>query len=118
MQLLFDEERHIKGPEKSRPAELEKDGYDDGTITWCNVLFRRVRLFKAEAVIERNRNERGGYQRLPLYILIEDRHDWLGEDPAFAVTSQRRRTYVTGSDSTRIRAAVAVADGYGGEVNR
>lgn len=118
LKLLFDEERYIKGAEQSRPADLEKDGWEEGTVTWCDALFRRVRLFKAEALIERNRNEKGGYQRLPLYILIEDRHDWLGADPSFATTSQRRRTYVTGRDSTRIRAAAAIAEAYGGEVNR
>jgi len=117
LQLLFDEERYITGEEQSRPAEEEKDGWEGGSVTWCDVTFRRVRLFKADAVIKRNRASRGGYQPLPLYIVIEDRYSWIGEDPQWPVESQRRRTYVTGSDSVRIRQAASIAEGYGGKVN-
>ncbi len=121
LQLLFDEERIISGPEQSRPAtEEEGAGEDEGegwNITWCDVSFRRVRLFKAEAVIKKNRDSRGGDQDLPLYVVIEDRYSWAGEDPRWPTESQRRRTYVTGPDSVRIRQAASIAESYGGKVN-
>ncbi len=118
LQLLFDEERMISGPEQSRPA-TEEDGMEgeDWNITWRDVSFLRVRLFKVEAVIKKNRDSRGNNQDLPLYIVIEDRYSWVGEDPQWPVESQRRRTYVTGPDSVRIRQAASIAESYGGKVN-
>ena len=121
LQLLFDEERIINGPEQSRQATEEEgneEGDKDWLITWCDTDFRRVRLFKAEAFVEKNRDSRGGKEELPLYIIIEDRYTWVGEDPRWPKESQKRRTYVTGSDSTRIRQAVGIAESYGGEVKR
>jgi len=120
LQLLFDEERIINGEEQSRQATEEEgnvDGDKDWLITWCDTDFRRVRLFKADAVIKRNRDSRGGFQNLPLYIVIEDRYKWVGEEPRWPKESQKRRTYVTGTDSTRIRQAVGIAESYGGKVN-
>ncbi len=117
LKLLFDEERYITGEEQSRPAEEEKDGWEGGSVTWCDAMFKRVRLFKADAVIKKNRDSKGGDQYLPLYVLIEDRFSWVGEDPRWPVESQRRRTYVTGPASVRIRQAAEIADGYGGAVN-
>lgn len=118
LQLLFDEERCIKGEEQSRPAVEETDGWAGGYITWCDADFRRVRLFKANAIINKNRDSRGGVQDLPLYLIIEDRCTWVGEDPRWPKESQRRSTYVTGTDSTRIRQAANLAESYGGKVNR
>ena len=119
LKLLFDEERLIMGEEQRRDA-TKADGAEDGgtgEITWCDTLFRRVRLFKAEALIDRNRVFPAEEELLPLYVLIEDRHDWVGEDPRLPVKRQKRRTYVTGPDSVRIRQAAAIAEAYGGEVN-
>ena len=120
LQLLFDEERIISGEEQSRQATEEEgneEGDKDWLVTWCNTTFWRVRLFKAEAVIKKNRDSKGGDQALPLYVLIEDRYSWIGEDPRWPTESQKRRTYVTGTDSTRIRQAVGIAESYGGKVN-
>ena len=120
LQLLFDEERIISGPEQSRPA-TEEEGNEEGDVgwrvTWCDTDFRRVRLFRADAVIQKNRDSKGGNQDLPLYLVIEDRYTWVGEDPTWPKESQRRRTYVTGTDSTRIRQVVGIAESYGGKVN-
>ena len=116
LNLLFDEERMVSSEDKSRPAEEEKDGHD-GEIRWSDTRFRRVRLFKADAVIKKNRDSRGGYQALPLYVLIEDSYDWVGEDPHRPIEKQRRRTYVTGPDSKRIRQAVEIAAAHGGTIN-
>ncbi|GAF73626.1 unnamed protein product [marine sediment metagenome] len=111
---LFDEERIIDGEEQSRsPAEDE-----DGPVTWCDVFFKRVRLFKSEASFKMNRSTYGHNQTVPLYLIIEDDCDWVGEDPAYSRQRQRKRVYSSGSDSTRVRQAVAIADGYGGKVNR
>jgi len=120
LQLLFDEERIINSEEQSRPATEEEgnvEGDKDWRITWCDTDFRRVRLFKAGAVIKKNRDSKGGFQNLPLYIVIEDRYTWTGEDPRWPAESQKRRTYVTGTDSTRIRQVVGIAESYGGKVN-
>lgn len=114
--LLFDEERILEDEEQSRPADPETDGHD-GIITWKDSRFRRVRLFKADAVFKRNRDSRGGNQTMPLYVLIEDSYDWIGEDPKWPKEKQRRRTYVTGPDSKRIRQAAAIAEAYGGKIN-
>ena len=112
---LFDEERYITGPEERREQTEEEGG---GVVTWSNGTFKRVRLFKTEAAFKENRSASSAYQRLPLYLLIEDVVAWKGEDPRYPNTSQRKRTYVSGSDSTRVRAAVKIADDYGGKVNR
>ena len=111
---LYDEERYIPGEEERREQTEEEGG---GVITWCSATFKRVRLFKAEAVIKKNRSSRGGYQNLPLYVVIEDTVVWAGEDPKYPNNSQRRRTYVTGPDSTRIRQVVKIAEAYGGTLN-
>lgn len=115
---LFDEERIITGKEQRRKSDESKGELPGYYITWADTFFRRVRLFKAEAVFKKNRDEKGGSQELPLYLLIEDDYDWIGEDPRWPIARQRRRTYVTGTDSTRIRQAVKIADGFGGKVNR
>jgi hypothetical protein len=120
LKLLFDEERIIVGEEQSRDA-TEEDGFEgDGDgweITWADTLFRRVRLFKVDASISRNRSAHLGLQSFPLYVIVEDVCDWIGEDPQWPISRQKKRTYVTGRDSTRIRQAAAIADAYGGKVN-
>ena len=115
LKVLFDEEHILEGEEQSRPATEE--GWEDSLVTWRDVLFRRVRLFKVDAAIRRNRNSRGDLQGFPLYVIVEDVCDWIGEDPQWPVTRQKKRTYVTGTDSARIRQAAAIADSYGGKVN-
>ena len=111
---LYDEERYITGEEQKRLATDEEEG---SYVTWCDAWFKRVRLFKADAVIKKNRSARGGYQNLPLYIVIEDTVAWVGENPQYPNESQRRRTYVTGPDSSRIRQVVKIAESYGGTLN-
>lgn len=115
--ILFDEERMVASEEKSRPAEEERDGWSGGNITWRDTSFKRVRLFKSEAVIKKNRDSKGDSQSLPLYVLIEDSYNWVGEDPRWPAERQRRRTYVTGPDCKRIREAVKIAESYGGKLN-
>lgn len=111
---LYDEARYITGDEERREQTEEEGG---GFVTWRNVMFKRVRLFKADAVIKKNRSSRGGYQNLPLFVVIEDTVAWIGEDPQYPNESQRRRTYVTGPDSRRIRQVVRIAESYGGILN-
>ncbi len=120
LKVLFDEEHIIDGEEQSRDA-TEADGLEGGgngwEITWCDTAFRRVRLFKVDASINRNRDLHGGLQNFPLYLIVEDVYDWIGEDPQWPITRQKKRTYVTGTDAARIRQAAAIADSYGGKVN-
>lgn len=112
---LFDEERVVTGKDQSRKLTKKEGG---GRITWSDTFFKRVRLFKCEARVPQNRNAYGHVQNMPLYLIIEDFCDWVGEDPAYARKRMKKRVYCTGSDSTRVRQAVAIADGYGGRVNR
>ena len=112
---LFDEERVITGEDQSRERTEEEGG---GVITWADALFKRVRLFKSKAVFKMNRSAYGHGEAIPLYLIIEDIVSWVGEDPAYSRQRQRKRVYCTGSDSTRVRQAVAIADAYGGKVNR
>ena len=112
---LFDEERVITGKDQHRKLTKKEGG---GVITWADPFFKRIRLFKYEASFPMNRNAYGHRQNVPLYLIIEDFCDWVGEDPAYSRQRMRKRVYCTGSDSTRVRQAVAIADGYGGKVNR
>ena len=118
LEPLFDEEWYAQGEDQSRPADEEKDGWSGGDITWADSTFRRVRLFKVDATIRRNKDSKGGQQALPLYIIVEDSYVWEGEDPRWPITRQTKRIYTTGPDSKRIRQAAAIADSYGGEFNK
>ncbi|KKK54851.1 hypothetical protein LCGC14_3080530 [marine sediment metagenome] len=113
MDILYDEENTINSEEQSRPATGEEDWDGSGKITWCDNHWLRVRLLKETAHIASNRDS--GQATFPIYLLIEERYSWIGEDPRLPTTRTKKRAYVTGPDSKRIRQAISLLDEFGGE---
>jgi len=102
MRLLYDEQ-HIR-EEPMTYIDAEGD-----TQEGVNCFYLRVRLFK-DTISEKDIH-------CPLYFLHLQHEDYVG-DPEVAAARARfrdkKRTFLSGPDSKRIRDAVAAIDAFGG----
>jgi len=106
METLYDERKMREMPQTWVREDGEYEGVD--------VLYLRVRLFKAEAIVQRNIM---GVDRVPFYFLLEEYESFEGDPENHRGPSRhtKKRTYITGPDSKRIRQAVSLCDSFGGK---
>ena len=100
----------IKLYDEEISREVSPPPHDPENKTVCDIYYLRIRLFRSDI-----RDVRPlGMDTWTIYLLFEEYRDFVG-DPAVereCKEHSRTRSYVTGTDSERIRQAISVIDGF------
>ncbi len=100
----------IKLYDEETSREVSPPPHDPENKQACDIYYLRVRLFRSDIRdIQLSRTDTWA-----VYLLSEEYQDFVG-DPAVTRKSKehsKTRSYVTGTDSERIRQAISIIDGF------